>query len=73
MASRPKRSFSREFKLQVARQLVTGAKRLAQVCRERDLCPTLVRRWREQTNKMGRTPGSASSLATWLRTPRRPG
>ena len=53
MASRPKRSFSREFKLQVTRQLVTGEKRLAQVCREHDLCPTLVRRWREQYEREG--------------------
>lgn len=48
MGARPKRSFSREFKLQVTRQLAAGEKRLAQVCREHDLCPTLVRRWREQ-------------------------
>ena len=53
MASRPKRHFSREFKLQVARQLVTGEKRLAQVCREHDLCQTLARRWREQYEQDG--------------------
>ena len=53
MASRPKRSFSREFKLQVARQLVTGERRLAQVCREHALCQTLVRRWREQYEREG--------------------
>ena len=53
MASRPKRTFSREFKLQVARQLVTGEKRLAQVCREHDLCQTLARRWREQYGQDG--------------------
>ena len=53
MASRPKRSFSREFKLQVVRQLVTGEKRISQVCREHDLCQTLVRRWREQYEQDG--------------------
>lgn len=53
MASRPRRSFSREFKLQVTRQLATGEKRLAQVCREHDLCETLVRRWREQYERDG--------------------
>ena len=42
-----RRIFGREFKLQVARQLVNGEKRLAQLCREHDLCETLVRRWRE--------------------------
>jgi hypothetical protein len=43
-----KRSFSREFKLQVVRQLVSGEKRFAQLCREHGLCQTLLRRWREQ-------------------------
>lgn len=46
MSTRPKRSFDREFKLQVVRQLVTGQKRLAQICREYDLCQSLVRHWR---------------------------
>src|SRR5579883_787699 len=53
MASRPKRTFNREFKLQVVRQLVTGEKRIAQLCREHDLCQTLVRRWREQYEQDG--------------------
>ena len=53
MASRPKRHHSREFKLQVVRQLVTGEKRMAQLCREHDLCQTLVRRWREQYERDG--------------------
>ena len=34
MTARPKRTFSREFKLQVVRSLLTGEKRFAQVCRE---------------------------------------
>lgn len=48
-----RRIFGREFKLQVARQLVNGEKRLAQLCREHDLCETLVRRWREQYERDG--------------------
>lgn len=48
MSARPKRSFSREFKLQIVRQLVQGEKRLAQICREHDLCQSLVRHWRSQ-------------------------
>lgn len=48
-----KRNFSREFKLQVVRQLVRGEKRLAQICREYGLCQTLVRRWREQYEEAG--------------------
>lgn len=48
-----KRTFSREFKLQIARQLVTGEKRISQLCREHGLCQTLVRRWREQYETAG--------------------
>src|SRR5437870_13772670 len=53
MSPRPKRSFSREFKLQVVRQLLTGEKRLAQLCREYDLGETLIRHWREQYEQKG--------------------
>ena len=53
MNSRPKRTFSRDFKLQITRQLTTGEKRLAQVCREHDLCRTLVLRWKEQYQRDG--------------------
>ena len=49
----PKRTFDREFKLQVVRQLVNGEKRLSQLCREHSLCQTLVRRWREQYEAHG--------------------
>src|SRR5947209_13376236 len=48
-----KRSFSREFKLHVVRQLVSGEKRFAQLCREHNLCQTLLRRWREQYEQRG--------------------
>jgi transposase-like protein len=48
-----KRTFSREFKLHVVRQLVSGEKRFAQLCREHGLCQTLLRRWREQYEQRG--------------------
>ncbi len=48
-----KRVFSREFKLDVVRQLVSGQKRIAQLCREHALCETLLRRWREQYERDG--------------------
>jgi len=53
--SRPKRSFDREFKLQVIRQLLGGEKRLAQLCREHQLSATLIRRWKEQYEQQGET------------------
>src|SRR5262245_4811419 len=48
-----KRTFSREFKRQVARQALSGEVRMAQLCREHGLCQTLVRRWREQYRLLG--------------------
>ena len=48
-----KRSFSRECKPHVVRQLVSGEKRLAQLCREYRLCQTLLRRWRDQYEAHG--------------------
>ena len=51
--SRPKRSFDREFKLQVVRQLLSGEKRLAHLCREHQLSATLVRRWKEHYEQQG--------------------
>jgi transposase len=59
MSARPKRSFDREFKLQVVRQLVSGEKRLAQICREYDLCQTLVRHWRSLYERDGENAWSA--------------
>jgi transposase-like protein len=35
------------------RQLVSGEKRFAQLCREHDLCQTLLRRWKEQYEAQG--------------------
>jgi transposase len=51
--SRPKRSFDREFKLQVVRQWISGEKRLALLCREHQLSESLVRRWRQQYEEEG--------------------
>ena len=53
MGVRRHRSFDREFKLQVIRQIAAGEKRIAQVCREHDLSQTLVRRWRDQYEQHG--------------------
>lgn len=50
---RSKRTFDREFKLQVVRQLLGGEKRLSQLCREHQLSATLVRRWQEQYARDG--------------------
>lgn len=43
----PGRTFTREFKLEVVRQLASGAKRPAQVCREYGLAESVLTRWRK--------------------------
>jgi len=48
-----KRTFTREFKRQVASQALAGEKGMAQLCREYGLCQTLVRRWRDQYQQLG--------------------
>lgn len=51
--ARPRRSFDREFKLQVVRQWISGEKSLALLCREHQLSESMVRRWREQYETQG--------------------
>ncbi len=42
------RVHSREFKLAIARQLASGEKRPAQICREHNLASSVVSRWRNE-------------------------
>lgn len=47
------RTFSREFKLDVCRQVATGERRPSQVCREHGLTESLVLRWRHEYEARG--------------------
>lgn len=47
------RRFSAEFKFEIVRQLTAGEKRPAQVCREHDLDPGMVRDWKASVEKRG--------------------
>jgi transposase len=47
------RTFSREFKLSVVREIVTGAKRPVQVCREHALADGVLHRWRQEYAQRG--------------------
>lgn len=47
------RVHSREFKLEVVRQIATGQKRPAQVCREHNLAESLLLRWRREYEERG--------------------
>ena len=48
-----KRNHSREFKLEVVRQVTTGQKRPAQVCREYGLADSILSRWRKEYQERG--------------------
>jgi transposase-like protein len=45
---RARRRFSAAFKRQVVEELVAGVSTQAQICRRYELCPTLVRTWKQQ-------------------------
>ncbi len=47
------RTHSREFKLEVVRQIASGAKRPVQVCREYGLANSVVDRWRHDYAERG--------------------
>ncbi len=50
--SRRRRGFTREFKLQVLREIEAG-KSMAQVSREYRIYPSLICKWREHSSKYG--------------------
>ena len=49
----PGRTFTREFKIEVVRQLVNGEKRFAQLCREHSLDQSVLARWRQEYRERG--------------------
>ena len=48
-----KRVHSREFKLEVVRQIASGLKRPAQACREYGLADSVLSRWRKEYQERG--------------------
>ncbi len=58
----PGRTYSREFKLTVVRQLASGEKRPAQICREHTLANSLVSRWRQEYEARGEEAFSPKQL-----------
>src|SRR5215469_7508318 len=57
------RSHSRAFKLMNVRQLASGEKRPAQVCREHNLAASMVARWRQEYDTRGEAAFSAPQLS----------
>lgn len=49
----PGRNHSRQFKLERVRQVATGQKRPAQLCREHNLAESVLLRWRKEYEARG--------------------
>ena len=47
------RTYTREFKLDLVRQVTTGQKRPAQLCREHNLAESILLRWRKEYEARG--------------------
>ena len=56
-----KRVHSREFKLEVVRQIASGLKRPAQACREYGLADSVLSRWRKEYQERGEAAFSSPS------------
>jgi len=56
-----KRMHSREFKLEVVRQIASGQKRPAQACREYGLADSVLSRWRKEYQERGEAAFSLQS------------
>jgi transposase len=56
-----KRMHSREFKLEVVRQVASGQKRPAQACREYGLADSVLSRWRREYQERGEAAFSSQS------------
>lgn len=48
-----RRNHTREFKLECCRQVATGEKRPAQICREHNLSESVLLRWRKEYDARG--------------------
>ena len=53
MPTKSPRTFAREFKLDLCRQIQSGQKRPAQLCREHQLTEGLLLRWRREFEQRG--------------------
>lgn len=65
------RTHSRDFKLEVVRQVVSGGKRPAQVCREHDIAQSLLLRWRKEYETRGEAAFTAGESVEQDRVERR--
>ena len=59
MSTKTPRTFAREFKLDLCRQIQSGQKRSAQLCREHQITEGLLLRWRREYDLRGEAAFSA--------------
>jgi transposase len=57
------RTYTREFKLDCVRQVATGNKRPAQICREHNLAESVLLRWRKEYEARGEAAFTEKQLA----------
>jgi len=58
-----KRNHTREFKLGCCRQVATGQKRPAQICREHNLSQSVLLRWRKEYEERGEAAFTEKQLS----------
>src|SRR6185437_12930749 len=63
MSTKSPRVFAQEFKLDLCRQIASGQKRPAQVCREHQLTEGLLLRWRREYEQRGEAAFSAKEAS----------
>jgi transposase len=57
------RTYTREFKLDLVRQVATGQKRPAQICREHNLAESVLLRWRKEYEAHGEAAFTEKQLS----------
>lgn len=63
MSTKSPRTFAREFKIDLCRQIQSGQKRPAQLCREHQLTEGLLLRWRREFEQRGEAAFSVKEAA----------
>lgn len=63
MPTKSPRTFAREFKLDLCRQIHSGQKRPAQLCREHQITEGLLLRWRREYEQRGEAAFSAKEAS----------
>ena len=58
-----RRNHTREFKLECVRQVATGQKRPAQICREHNLSESVLLRWRREYESRGENAFTEKQLS----------